>query len=240
MTGIDYGGVSLTSISFDIGSGWDVLPWDVTSWDSILTSNDDYAVSIDGSTRSFELPYTPKVGEVVNTYIDNTRVDDLYYGLYDGSTVKPNGRTTALPDAIMKSFIGDGVHRVITLPDILPESLHFIGSVVTFRRSTSDGTVLPTDRGAIDSLISGGDLSYSTALGITADDIVVDGDRLITPDTSHGPEELVQGQVVDTLSINVFHAPAPGGPNVTVENYVGDGSTSSFPQIDNVNYQTII
>ena len=229
MTGIDYGGVSLTSIAFEIGSGWDVLPWDVTSWDSILTSNDDYAVSIDGSTRSFELPYTPKVGEVVNTYIDNTRVDDLYYGLYDGSTVKPNGRTTALPDAIMKSFIGDGVHRVITLPDILPESLHFIGSVVTFRRSTSDGTVLPTDRGAIDSLISGGDLSYSTALGITADDIVVDGDRLITPDTSHGPEELVQGQVVDTLSINVYHAPAPGGPNVTVENYVGDGSTSSFP-----------
>jgi len=233
MTGIDYGGVSLMSIDFEVGAGWDVLPWDVSSWDGILTSNDDYAVSIDGSTRSFDLPYIPAIGEIVNVYVDNTRIDDLYYGLYDGSTLQPNGLTSAPQNTIMKSFIGDGVHNTITLPDIIPGSLHFIGSIVTFRKSTSDGTVLPTDRGTIDSLLSGGDLTYSTALGVTADDIVVDGDGLITPDTGHSPEELLQGQVVDALSINVYHAPAPGGPNVLVENYVGDGMQDTF----NISYK---
>lgn len=225
MEGIDYGGVQLVSIDFDVSGGWDVLPWDAASWDSIVSDNDDYVVISDGTTRSFDLPYVPKVGEVINIYIDNKRVDDFYYDLYDGSTPQPNGLINAPKGTIMNSFVGNGVNKNIVIPveyDLLPNSL------LTFRKSISDGTILPTDRSLIDSFVSGGNLSYSTATGIAAEDIIIDGDGFVTKDTSHGPEELLQGQVVDSFSIKVFHAPSSGGPNVIVRNYTGDGSTASY------------
>lgn len=225
MTGVDYGGTVLTSIDFEIGGGWDVLPWDVSSWDNTLTSNDDYLVASDGTTMSFELPYVPAVNEVINVYLNNVRIDDFYYDLYDGSTVQPNGRTTAPDGTVMNSFIGNGTSNTITIPptvDLLPSD------ILTFRKSTSDGTILPTDRSLVDSLISGGDLAYTSARGILAEEIIVDGDKLVTPDTSHGPEELVQGQTIDALDIKVYHTPSSGGPNVIVRNYIGDGTTDTF------------
>ena len=225
MTGVDYGGTVLTSISFEVGGGWDVLPWDVSSWDNTITSNDDYLVASDGTTTEFELPYVLAIGEVINIYLNNVRIDDFYYDLYDGSTVQANGRTTAPENTVMNSFIGNGVNNVITIPlsvDLLPSDM------LTFRKSTSDGTILPTDRSLVDSLISGGDLAYASARGIAAEEIIVDGDKFVTSDTSHGPEELVQGQVVDALDIKVYHTPSSGGPNVVVRNYVGNGAIDTF------------
>lgn len=247
MVGVDYGGVQLTSIDFDIGGGWDVLPWDGTSWDNIILSNDDYVIASDGTTRSFDLPYVPAIGEIINVYISSivldsnnipvteifgravkrktVRIDDPYFDLYDGVTVQPNGLTEAPEGVVMKSFVGNGIDRTI----ILPESYDILETdFITLRKSTSDGTILPTDRSLIDSFISGGDLSYTTAKGIAAEEIIIDGDDFVTPDTSHGPEELIQGHVVDALDIKVYHAPAAGGPNVNVQNYTGDGVTKTF------------
>ena len=204
MTGIDYGGVTITSIDFEVGGGWDVLPWDVTSWDNVLTTNDDYVVISDGITRSFVLPYIPAIGEIINVYLNNIRIDD---------------------DCYFDSFSGDGINNIVTIPvDILLKN----GDVLTFRKSTSDGSILPTDVSLIDSMISGGVFSYSSASGVNPEDIIIDGDGFVTTDTSHGPEELVQGQVFDTLDITVYHAPSPGGPNVSVNNYVGDGVTNQW------------
>lgn len=276
MTGVDYGGVQLTSIDFEIGGGWDVLPWDVTSWDNVLSTNDDLVISSDGTTRSVgdKLDYIPAAGEIINVYLtydvtdslDNTvwptghgkgnilrdkfnnkitktiRIDDPYYNLYDGSTVQPNGQVTASENVIMNSFVGNGVSKTIILPtdwhdfitdtykpfDLLAEGPDGYQDFITLRKNTSEGTILPTDRSLIDSFVDGGSLSYNTAKGIDADEIVVDGDALITTDTSHGPEELVQGQVVDALGITVYHTPSNGGPNVDIRNYTGDGETSTF------------
>lgn len=232
MSGVDYGGVEITSIEFDIGGGWDVLGWDVTSWDNVITSNDDYSVISDGSTREFELPYIPQAGEVINIYLNDVRIDDPYYDLYDGSTVY-NGRTEPLPGALMNSFEGNGVANVITIPpgvnlvgNLSPDQIY---DILTFRKSTSDGSILPTDRSLIDTFINGGNLEYSSALGVNAAEIVIDGDQLVTPDTSYGPEELLQGQVVDALDIKVYNLPSSGGPNFIIRNYVGDGSTNEYP-----------
>ena len=246
MTGIDYGGVQLTSIDFDIAGGWDVLPWDVSSWDNIVSTNDDYVVISDGTTQSFELPYIPANGEVINVYITSVlldengepireffgavktktvRVDDPYFSLYDGSTEQPNGLFESPEGTIMDSFVGNGVNKVI----VIPVTYNLLETdFITFRKSTSDGTILPTDRSLIDSFVDGGDIAYATAKGISADEIIVDGDGFITSDTSHGPEELVQGQVVDALEVKVYHTPSNGGPNVQVRNYTGDGITKTF------------
>jgi len=67
-----------------------------------------------------------------------------------------------------------------------------------------------------------------SATGINPEDIIIDGDGFITTDTSHGPEELVQGQLFDTLDIKVYHTPSSGGPNVYVSNYKGDGITNTY------------
>jgi hypothetical protein len=365
ITGIDYGGVSITSIDFDVSGGWDVIPWDAASWDNVLDTNNDvafissdpipdikahelvigrkYKIQTLGNTnwtalgvigtpainvefiatsvapvpssafditqegkvydmmRTFVLPYTPEDQEVINVYIErrettkktvtqqlpiNTLVipvnsindimigDSIVIPIYSLTNIIYSGRvmainsdafsknvviTTAIPfvvplgseiqfsrtttvrvddphydystilastTAMMNSFVGDGTTNTI----ILPDSIELVsGELITFRKSTSDGAILPTDRSLMDSFLTGGDLSYSTARGITADEIVVDGDGLITPDTSHGPEELVQGQVVDTLDINVYHAPTAGGPNVHIQNFESDGSTTVYP-----------
>jgi len=204
MTGIDYGGVSITSIDFEIGGGWDILPWDVSSWDNVISSNDDYVVGSDGIERSFTLPYVPALGETINVYLNNIRIDD---------------------NRILNSFVGNGVNKVITIPVGITLT---DGDILTFRKSTSDGSVLPSDRSLFDTLITGGEFSYSSATGVNPEDIIIDGDGLVTSDTSYGPEELVQGQVFDTLDIKVYHTPSAGGPNVYITNYTGNGSTNNY------------
>ena len=39
---------------------------------------------------------------------------------------------------------------------------------------------------------------------LNAEDINIDGDGFVTPTSSHGPEEFVPGQVLDTLDIQVY------------------------------------
>jgi hypothetical protein len=225
MDGIDYGGVRFDSINFDVGGGWDVLPWDVSSWDNVIQTNDDYVVIFNGVERSFTLSYIPENGEVINIYLNNKRIDDLYYDLYDGSTVQPNGLIVPPSSALVNSFVGDGINNIITIP----ENVNLlIDDSIVFRKSTSDGTILITDRSLVDAFISGGSLTYDNARGVLSEEIIVDGDNLITSDTSHGPEELIHGQIVDTLKIDVYNTPSSGGPNVYTKNYTGDGTTTEF------------
>ena len=127
-----------------------------------------------------------------NFYLNGVRIDDPNY---DNSTLNKN------PSAITNSVIGDGVTQVLDLEvlgiKVLPSD------VLIIRKTTSDGSVLP-DSESYDTALSGGDLAYKTATGINAEDIIVDGDGFVTPTTSGGPEELVPGQVNDTLDIKVF------------------------------------
>jgi Concanavalin A-like lectin/glucanases superfamily/FG-GAP repeat len=122
------------------------------------------------------------------------------------------------------SFIGDGTSNIITLNTIgylLP------GDEIIFRKSTSDGTILPSDQSLLDSLVSGGDLGYNSARGVYPEDIIIDGDDLVS-DLDAGPEELVQGHLVDTVDIKVYDAPTTGGPRIVVNNYIGDGISYVF------------
>jgi hypothetical protein len=101
------------------------------------------------------------------------------------------------------------------------------GDTIIIRKSTSDGTYLP-EPNSYDTLIKGGALNYSTATGISAADINIDGDGFVTPTTSAGPEELVPGQVLDTLDIKVYERPSDGSSKITSRNYTGDGTTTVF------------
>lgn len=167
----------------------------------------------------------PPAGTVINIVgnLDPVRVDA---DDFDVST----GMSISNPLAVMKTIIANGTSGSISVPATFNS---VISSTVStkfkdkfiFRQQTSDGSIVPAER---DSDISGGDLAYSTARGIAADDIVLDGDGLVTPTSSPAPEEVVPGQVVDTLAIKVFDRTASGSANIKVDNYIGDGQSVEF------------
>lgn len=106
------------------------------------------------------------------------------------------------------------------------------GDLLIFRRSSSDGSVTTTNLD-FDTSLSGGDFTnnlgaYSSAKGIAADEIVVDGDGFVTTTTSPAPEEVVPGQVVDALAIKVYDRPTKGSSAMRVDNFVCDGVNNAF------------
>jgi hypothetical protein len=81
----------------------------------------------------------------------------------------------------------------------------------------------PTDDRTLDTLLTGG--LFSTAVGQNPADIDVNGDGFVTTTTSHAPEEVLPGQIFDTLDIKVYTAPESGVPFIVDRSYRGDGST---------------
>jgi hypothetical protein len=128
------------------------------------------------------------------------------------------------PFAIMPTYISDGTEPIITIPVAFDLPL---GDLLIFRKNTSDGAVAVNDAD-LDTQLDGGNLIYSTATGLSADDIFVDGDGFVTPTSSAGPEEMVPGQVVDAVAIKVFDRPSDGSANIKILNYVADGTNKKF------------
>lgn len=155
-------------------------------------------------------------GQTYNFYHNGVRLDDPDYGTPDQTNV----------NAVMQTITGDGIQQQILLRSIgiTPNT----DDVFALRKPDSDGSFLPSDID-FDTMLSGGNLSYGNAKGMLAEDIVVDGDNFVTPTTSKGPEEIVPGQVLDTLDLKVFDRPEPGVSTFTSRNFVTDGKTNAFP-----------
>jgi hypothetical protein len=202
MTGIDYGGVSVTGIGFNISGGWDSLPWFTDTWDGFDSEFNDFIVTA-GVSNSFILPYTPALEENINVYVNSVRIDGI--------------------DNLMPTFVGDGVNKTVTIPSGAFTS----GDTIVFRKETSDGSFTPLP-GEYDTQLSGGNLAYSSATGIEPDDIILDGDGFVTPMSSTAPEEIVPGQVTDALAIKVYQLPTSGSAKITFKNYIADGTSTVF------------
>jgi hypothetical protein len=85
-----------------------------------------------------------------------------------------------------------------------------------------------------DALIEGGkfgkngNIPYITASGLAAEDIIIDGDRFISPLTSPAPEEMLPGHVADTLVIKVSDTLINESADIVCDNYISDGATTSY------------
>ena len=195
MTGVEYDGIQVQGLEFDISVGFDGLPWFSHGWDTFAGTNTDFAFRADGSTQTFTLPYTPENGQEINVYFDNVRQDP----------------------ANTPTIIGDGNTTAFTLDVGAPD-----GTLVVFRQKESDGSLVPTDVNNLDTILSGGNFQYSTATGAKPEDINIDGDGFVTIDTSHAPEEVVPGQTFDSLTISVYNSPADGSPLIVTNRYFGN------------------
>jgi hypothetical protein len=85
MTGIDYGGVTVSGLGFDVGSGWGVNGYWTDKWDSRDPAFTDYIVQVNANTTVFTLPYMPPTGTQINVYYK--KLANLSF-TSDGSTVK--------------------------------------------------------------------------------------------------------------------------------------------------------
>lgn len=221
MAGVDYGGVELTGFSFNTGNGWDSLPWQTGSWDNFDPDYTDHLELFDNPTseqeRTFALPFVPLDNEIINIYLNGTRIDDEAYGT----------NQTTNPNAIMKSFVGDGSTFVITLPE---EANYAQKNTVIFRKITSDGSFMPT--GVYDTKLVGGVFDATSAAGLNPADIDVDGDKFITPSTSYAPEEVIPGHVADTVEITVFNKSENKMPTIETSYYTVDDSNNTEYQFN--------
>jgi len=225
MSGVDYGGVEVKGLEFDNIKGWDNDVWFNSTWDSYVDTNEDEIFTFDGSTTQITLSSPLEANTTYNVYLNNTRLDD---SAYDGSTIVDN------PNAIMESLIGDGVTQTLYLDEFrMPGSANYAeikvvqGDVLVIRKTSSDGTFAPMPD-SIDTNLSGGNLTYGNAQGLLANDITIDGDNFVTPNTSGSVEEHVPGQVLDTLNIKVTQKAQGGSSVISSDTYYGDGSTKIY------------
>ena len=199
MTGVDYGGTMVTGLLFNQEAGWDKAGWYDFPWDNYGNSRVK-AFRADGSTSAYTFDTAPTSSEVYQVYLTQ-----------DDSTRKK------LADVIR----GDGSTVTFTISE-LPET----NALVEFIPFNDDGVLTPTDDRTLDSIVKGG--LFTSALGHAPSDIVLEGDDFISPDTSYAPEEVVPGQLFDTLDIKVYTSPESGVPFISEMNHRGNGSTTTY------------
>lgn len=175
------------------------------------------------------LGYVPAAGEQVHLYFKSinsdpnsqpVRIDDPNYGTSQQTN----------ENAIISTIIGDGSSLEIVIP---PGLATVNGDILIFRKPDSDGSVRISDPNILDTIISGGDLTniagaYSTANGLRAEDISIDGGKFISPESTPAPEENVPGQVLDSYSIKVFTTTTDASSPVLVRTAKGNGIKTNY------------
>ena len=199
MTGVDYGGTMVTGLLFNQEAGWDKAGWYDFPWDNYGGSRIK-AFRADGSTAEYTFDTAPATTDVYQVYVTQ-----------DDST------RTKLSDVIR----GDGSTTSFTISEIVEEN-----ALVEFIPFDDDGVLTPTDDRTLDSLVKGG--LFTSALGHAPSDIILEGDAFVSPDTSYAPEEVLPGQMFDTVDIKVYTSPESGVPFISELNYTGDGTETTF------------
>ena len=206
MDGVDYGGVEIRSFDFAEPDGWDIAGWDNDDWDTADDRFEDQVFRFDGSTTAILLSEPLEKDVVYNVYLNGIRIDDPNFDT-------PEQTNT---NAVLTSIIGDGETEALDISNLNIKVAD--GDELIIRKITSDGSFIP-DPNTYDVALSGGNLNYQTARGVNAEEIIVDGDGFVTPTTSKGPEELVPGQLLDTLDIKVFTKSTSGQGVIYSQNH---------------------
>ena len=188
----------------------------------------------DGVVRSIDTldsAGAPRVVYDPGTAIPETvRIDDPNFVVYEDGSTNWDSTIVINPHAQMPTFIGDGVTKNVEIGEFITVNA---GDTLIFRPFDSDGTVNITDINIIDTNLSGGSLSavsgaYVTATGTMAEDIDIDGGKFIGPDQVPAPEENIPGQVLESVSIKVFHSVQTGATPLQSKIVNGDGKTKNF------------
>jgi len=200
MSGIEYPGVSVQGLPFDYTTNWDIVysPFGKSSYSDNInyyTKVEVVSTTTSGSNAAIVSTVTGIVsGQLANVI---STVTNKFYKIEVYVTATNTATNTVLFSSTLTSNLEPG-------------------DVIEFWNYDANATIL-------DSAIEGGSF-VAGAQGINPEDIIIDGDGFITPETSYGPEELVSGEAHDTIGINVYTRFNEGAPTVyngTIDVYSG-------------------
>jgi hypothetical protein len=210
ISGIVYPGVNIEALKFDYTTNWDRGPFADSVW------NDDvsYYTSISTNAASYNIGGTWTGIELAGTH-----------GIIKGQLINvistlTNSFTTSTVSVISVNTVTNTVILNARTVGTIPA-----GSMIEF-------WTLDSNAFALDSAIDGGTWTNGArinALGIFPEDVTIDGDGFITPNTSHAPEELVPGEINESVGINVYTKNPVGAPTV-VSSYVQVVANSTTTQ----------
>jgi hypothetical protein len=192
-----------------------------------LVKNIDYIVSLNFS--QIILTNALPSGNIItiSSVLEPVKIDALDF----------NGTSSATnPNAVMTSYVVTGNNDTVTIPNGFSIN---VGDQIVIRKTTSDGSIAP-NANDYDTLIQGGDLAYTSATGLAAEDIIIAGDGFVTPTSSPATEEVVPGQLFDTLSIKVYDKPSAGSANIIADNYHANGINTDYALSQMPNSSTAI
>ena len=158
------------------------------------------------------------------------RIDDPNYIQYDDGSSNWDSSIITNPYAQMPTFVGDGINDIVDISNYLST---IAGDTLIFRKLDSDGSVTITDINLLDTKLGGGTFSmingaYATATGMTPEEIIIDGEKFISPDQVPAPEENIPGQLLESVSIKVYHATPAGAAPLQNKIFNGDGETLQY------------
>ena len=222
MTGIQYPKTQIQGLRFDYTTNWDTeLGYDLGVWDDGVGF---YTNTL--STSSYD---------VGGTWTSIGLVDVT--GIALGQSVNVASTSTpAFSSSLVKVVNVDSSNKVITVnattASIIPK-----GSLIELWSYSSNSA-------ALDSNIIGGTWAGQInvdALGINPEDITIDGDRFISPNVTHAPEELVPGEIVESLGVNVYTKNPHGSPVILSSYFTIEQGTTSTRTLSLVppNYSSI-
>jgi hypothetical protein len=192
MTGVEYPKTRIDTLPFNYSTGWDLgsIPFGTSSWEDGVGFYASTTVTNTATTGTKVISLGSVTGLVAGQYANI--ISSITNKFYSTNTT-------------IKSISGNNVTFSSTLTSNV-----YPGDVIEFW--TYDG-----NSKLLDSAIDGGSWVSgvkTTALGINPEDITIDGDSFYSPNISHGPEELVPGQLAESLGISVYTKQSQGAPSV--------------------------
>lgn len=193
-------------------------------------ANVDIVTTSSSGTTTLTLSTTTgiKPGHLVNIIsASKQQIDKSFFNVTPRvQSVNTSARTVTLTTATQLAL----TTTIVTI---------FDSSLNSYRNVYSTGTVefwtYDTETTVLDSAIQGGGWttgSRVSALGINPDDITIDGSAFISPNHTYAPEELVPGEVNQSVGINVYTKHPEGAPVVVNSYYViYDDNTTSTRQL---------
>lgn len=203
---LDYRAMAVNSTTFTITSS-------DTGWDGLIASSDtgrtkpivagDLVTLFDPTGTRVQVTATEhqEVGSILIT-ISTAELRTIAAGYtMEANSIQGLSSNAAITVKSTENYVFGGV--VSRLEKDIPAGVP--GTDYTGAKVTGQGfTDTNTDTLNLDTEISSKFLDDQ--LGLRPEDIIVDGGKFIDTYSSHAPEELVPGQVIDSLQMNVFTA----------------------------------
>lgn len=204
-----------------------------------LTKDGDEILRVDGVRTEFKLPDDFMYPELLQVAIDDRLVDPSEYVVYESSKkidflVPPPENTTVhliLNPPLLGLMLGADFDKTKIVGPKFDRGPGFDSQGKGFDSIAFDNWDLDPNGGYVE--FGGIDTYQESGRFLTAPgydpstDILSDGSGFLTPDTSPATEELLSGQIFDTLDIKVYSDP---GTNQTVylQNFRSDGSQTNY------------